>query len=194
MPRDYTIHLIIDDLSSHTRQAVVGHFGEEAGGWLWNQFTVHYTPKQGRWLNQAGIATSMFSRQCLGKRRIGDRDPLRKETRAWNRRMNHDRVMIQWRFTRKLTRHKFGCAITRSRLVMKFVVMKYTSSCLHLSGRGRSWNGRHSFVRVNTFQALRVDRGGYVVVFVSTLYRLVSVAGGGNQAGIELRIRPARNC
>jgi len=61
-----TIHLVLDNLSSHTRQAVVGRFGEKAGGWLWNRFTVHYTPKHGSWLNQAEIAISLFSRQCLG--------------------------------------------------------------------------------------------------------------------------------
>ena len=110
-----TIHLVMDNLSSHTRKAVVGRFGEKEGGWLWNRFTVHYTPKHGSWLNQAEIAISMFSRQCLGKRRIGDRTTLRKETRAWNRRMNHGRVTIQWKFTRKQARRKFGYAITRSR-------------------------------------------------------------------------------
>jgi hypothetical protein len=29
---------------------------------------VHYTPKHGSWLNQAEIAISLFSRQCLGQR------------------------------------------------------------------------------------------------------------------------------
>jgi transposase len=114
-PAADTIHLVMDNLSSHTRQAVVGRFGEKAGGWLWNRFTMHYTPKHGSWLNQAEIAISMFSRQCLGKRRIGDRASLRKETRAWNRRMNRGRVTIQWKFTRKQARRKFGYAITRSR-------------------------------------------------------------------------------
>ncbi len=83
--------------------------------WLWNRFTVHYTPKHGSWLNQAEIAISLFSRQCLGKRRIGDRASLRKETRAWNRRMNRDRVTIQWSFTRKQARKKLGYKNTRSR-------------------------------------------------------------------------------
>jgi hypothetical protein len=40
---------------------------------------------------------------------------LRKETRAWNRRMNRDRVTIQWSFTRTQARKKFGYKITRSR-------------------------------------------------------------------------------
>jgi transposase len=103
-PEADTIHLVMDNLSSHTRKAVVERFGAEAGDWLWNRFTVHYTPKHGSWLNQAEIAISLFSRQCLGQRRIGDRASLRKQTRAWNRRVNRDRVMIQWSFTRKQAR------------------------------------------------------------------------------------------
>jgi transposase len=76
----------MDNLSSHTRKAVVGRLGAEAGDWLCNRFTVHYTPKHGSWLNQAEIEISMFSRQCLGQRRVVDRASLRKETRAWGRR------------------------------------------------------------------------------------------------------------
>ena len=43
-PKADTIHLVMDNLSSHTRKAVVQRFGAEAGDWLWNRFTVHYTP------------------------------------------------------------------------------------------------------------------------------------------------------
>jgi transposase len=114
-PKARTIHLVMDNLNSHTRKALVGRFGEKAGGRLWDRFTVHYTPKHGSWLNQAEIAISLFSRQCLGQRRIADREALRKEARAWNRRANRDRVPIQWAFTRKKARHKFGYKITRSR-------------------------------------------------------------------------------
>jgi transposase len=114
-PEADTIHLVMDNLSSHTRKAAVQRFGAEAGDWLWNRFTVHYTPKYGSWLNQAEIEIGLLSRQCLGRRRIGDRASLRKETRAWNRRMNRDRVLIQWSFTRTQARKKFGYKITRSR-------------------------------------------------------------------------------
>jgi len=114
-PEADTIHLGLDNLSSHTRKAVVGRFGEKAGTWLWDRFTVHYTPKHGSWLNQAEIAISLFSRQCLGRRRIGDRATLRKETRAWSRRMNRHSVPIQWAFTRKKARVTFDYTITRSR-------------------------------------------------------------------------------
>ena len=114
-PEADTIHLVMDNLNSHTRKAAVERFGENAGRWLWNRFTVHYTPKHGSWLNQAEIAISLFSRQCLGQRRIGDRASLRKEARAWSRPMNHDRVTIEWKFTRQKARQKFGYKITRSR-------------------------------------------------------------------------------
>ena len=114
-PEADTIHLVMDNLSSHTRKAVVDRFGIEAGDWLWNRFAVHYTPKHGSWLNQAEIAIGLFSRQCLSQRRIGDRASLGRESRAWNRRVNRDRVMIQWSFTRKKARQKFGYTITRSR-------------------------------------------------------------------------------
>jgi DDE superfamily endonuclease len=107
-PAADTTHLVMDNLSSHTRKAVVERYGETAGGWLWNRFTVHYTPTHGSWLNQAEIEISMFSRQCLGRRRIPSLGQLRRETRAWNRRMNRDRVTIDWRFTRKKARLKFG--------------------------------------------------------------------------------------
>jgi hypothetical protein len=43
---------------------------------------VHYTPKHGSWLDQAEIEISLFSRQCLGQRRIPSlrdlREPLRR--------------------------------------------------------------------------------------------------------------------
>ena len=103
-----TIHLVMDNLSSHTRKALVERFGEKAGDWLWDRFTVHYTPTHGSWLNQAEIEISLFSRQCLGRRRIPSLGHLRREARAWNRRMNRGRVIINWCFTRRKARQKFG--------------------------------------------------------------------------------------
>src|SRR5215469_12549687 len=91
-----TIHLVMDNLSSHSRKAVVGRYGDKAGGWLWDRFTVHYTPTHGSWLNQAEIEISLFSRQCLGRRRLPSLGELRREARAWNRRMNGHRVKIDW--------------------------------------------------------------------------------------------------
>jgi len=116
-PEADTIHRVMDNLSSHRRQAIVKRFGEKIGGWLWDRFTVHYTPKHGSWLDQAEIEISLFSRQCLGQRRIPSLRDLRREAKAWNRKMNRDRVTIDWGSTRTKARQKFSYkrhTITRS--------------------------------------------------------------------------------
>ena len=107
-PKAQTIHLVMDNLSSHHRKSLTELYGTEMASEVWNCFTVHYTLKHGSWLNQAEIEIGMFVRQCLGKRRIPDLKTLRREVRAWNRRMNRDRVKINWTFDRKAARQKFG--------------------------------------------------------------------------------------
>ena len=42
----------------------------------------HFTPKHGSWLNMAEPELSVLSKQYLD-RRLGDRDVLAKEIRAW---------------------------------------------------------------------------------------------------------------
>jgi hypothetical protein len=122
----------MDKLSTHTHKALVERFGNSAGTWLWNRFTVHSTPKHGSWLNQAEMEVSMFSdeeqkrnnrtkarvrvfsRQCLGKRRIGDIAALPKQAQAWSRRVNKDKTTIQWKFTRRQARKTLHYTIKRS--------------------------------------------------------------------------------
>lgn len=107
-PHARTIHLVVDNLNIHRRKSLTDYYGETAGNWIWNRLTVHYTPTHGSWLNQAEIEIGLFARQCLGKRRIPDLETLQRESLAWNRRMNHDRTTIHWRFDRKKARRKFG--------------------------------------------------------------------------------------
>jgi len=107
-PQASTIHLVMDNLNIHRRKSLTDLLGAEIGGEVWGRFSVHYTPRHGSWLNQAEIEIGLFARQCLGKRRIPDLDKLTRETRAWNHRMNRNRVKINWKFTRKAARRKFG--------------------------------------------------------------------------------------
>jgi hypothetical protein len=107
-PEAQTIHLVMDNLNIHGRKSLSDVFGAEMATEVWDRFTVHYTPKHGSWLNQAEIEIGTFCRQCLGTRRIPNLKTLRRETRAWNRRMNRDGVKINWKFDRKTARHKFG--------------------------------------------------------------------------------------
>ena len=106
-PAAKTIHLVVDNLNIHCRKSLTDRYGEESGGEIWDRFTVHYTPAHGSWLNQAEIEISIFSRQCLGKRRIPDLQALRREARAWNHRRNRAHVPINWKFDRKTARRKF---------------------------------------------------------------------------------------
>jgi hypothetical protein len=110
-----TIHLVLDNLNTHGRKALVKRYGEKLGGLLWDHFTVHYTPKHGSWLNQAAIEVSLLSRQCLGQRRIPDLTTLGSEVRAWKRRVNRDHTTIEWNFTRKQARRKLHYSTTRTR-------------------------------------------------------------------------------
>jgi hypothetical protein len=107
-PAAKTIHLVMDNLNIHHRKSLTDVFGPEMAAEVWDRFTVHYTPTHGSWLNQAEIEIGIFSRQCLGNRRIPNLKTLRREAKAWNQRMNRDRVKIAWKFDRKTARRKFG--------------------------------------------------------------------------------------
>jgi hypothetical protein len=106
-PEAKTIHLVMDNLNIHRQKALSDVFGAEMAAQVWDRFTVHYTPTHGSWLNQAEIEIGLFSRQCLGKRRIPSLKILKAEAKAWNRRMNRERVKINWKFDRRAARRKF---------------------------------------------------------------------------------------
>jgi len=102
------IHLVMDNLNIHCRKSLTDHLGAKQGRYLWSRLKVHYTPKHGSWLNQAEIELSLVSRQCLGTRRIPKLQVLQSEIHAWNNHANRARTRIQWKFTRKAARAKFG--------------------------------------------------------------------------------------
>jgi DDE superfamily endonuclease len=106
-PEAETIHLVLDNLNIPGRKSLTDRYREERGGGIWDRFTIHYTPVHGSWLNQAEIEIGLFSRQCLGRRRIPDLKTLRQEARAWNRRINRARTQINWQFDRQAARRKF---------------------------------------------------------------------------------------
>jgi DDE superfamily endonuclease len=107
-PAAKTIHLIMDNLNIHSQKSLADVFGAEMAAEVWNRFKVHHTPTHGSWLNQAEIEIGIFSRQCLGKRRIPDLKTLQREAKAWNRRMNRHLIKIAWQFDRKTARRKFS--------------------------------------------------------------------------------------
>lgn len=102
-----TIHLVMDQLNTHSKGTLVKNLGPKRGAQLWDRFTVHFTPKHGSWLNIAETEISLLSRQCL-RDRIPSLAVLARETDAWNQYANSRRLRIKWGFTRRLARKKFG--------------------------------------------------------------------------------------
>ena len=113
-----TIHLVMDNLSTHTEASLQRALGQREGSRLGARFTPHYTPKHGSWLNQAEIAISIFSRQCLGKRRIASLSDLKRETLAWCRRTDRNRLCIHWKFTVRKARAKFKYTRCRGKIIL----------------------------------------------------------------------------
>jgi transposase len=101
------IHLVLDNLSSHSENACIETFGKQHGRSLWRRFKVHFTPKHGSWLNAAEMEASLLSRQCIGKRRIPDLRTLVREVRAWRRVTTREGMPIRWRFRVKDARRTF---------------------------------------------------------------------------------------
>ncbi|HTR78683.1 MAG TPA: transposase [Gemmatimonadaceae bacterium] len=107
-PEARTIHVVWDNLNIHCEKSLGDAFGAEEGRALWNRLTVHPTPKQGSWLNQADIELSLVSRACLGTRRLSNLYLLQREVRLWTTRATRRRTHINWRFSRRDAQRKFG--------------------------------------------------------------------------------------
>lgn len=101
------IHLVMDNLRTHSLKSVTDFYGIKKGTEIWDKFEIHFTPKHASWLDQAEIEIGIYSRQCLGKERIGNIDELRKKTNLWNKQVNKKKLKINWKFTTKEAREKF---------------------------------------------------------------------------------------
>src|SRR5438874_4470847 len=69
-PQAKRIHLVQDNLNTHSLKSAVAVLGALEGRRLWRRFEVHYTPKHASWLNAAEIEASLVSRECLGRDRL----------------------------------------------------------------------------------------------------------------------------
>jgi len=81
-PEATKIHLVMHNLNIHCEQSLTDAFGSEMGSQVWGRFAIHHSPKRSSWLNQAEIQIGIYSKQCLGKRRIPDLPTLSNESTA----------------------------------------------------------------------------------------------------------------
>ena len=117
-PQAKRIHLIQDNLNTHSMQSAIAVLGPLQGRRLWRRFEAHYTPKHASWLNAAEIEASLVSRECLGRDRIGFLVDLIARVSAWRRAAEADGRTIDWTFRVDDARRKFrydGLITARSR-------------------------------------------------------------------------------
>lgn len=101
------IHLVIDNLSTHTKGALYEVFPAPKARRLAKRFQFHHTPIKASWLNMAEIELSALSRRCL-KQRTASIALLKQEVRAFERQRNKDKIKITWRFTSEKAREKMN--------------------------------------------------------------------------------------
>lgn len=94
------LRVVLDNLNTHSRRSFYETFGRDEAERILNRIEFHYTPKHASWLNVAEIEISAMNVECTG-RRIGDRETLARELKAWARRRNGEKREIDWRFTKR---------------------------------------------------------------------------------------------
>jgi hypothetical protein len=99
------IRLVTDNRNPPTAAALYETFPPAEARRIARKLAFHSTPKHGSWLNQAEIARSVLSGQCLD-RRMGDRATLEREVAAWAAARNLARATVEWRFTSAAARTK----------------------------------------------------------------------------------------
>ena len=92
------IVLVLDNLNTHHPASLYEAFEPAEARRIAERLEIHYTPKQGSWLNMAAIEIGALARQCLD-RRIPDQGVLRREAAAWQQQRNRDTIRVGWRFT-----------------------------------------------------------------------------------------------
>lgn len=97
-PQAKTIRLVCDNLNTHSIASLYATFPPEEAHRLAQKLEIHYTPRNGSWLNVAEIELSVLSQQCLD-RRIADAETLEQELAAWNRQRNAQASTVRWQFT-----------------------------------------------------------------------------------------------
>jgi hypothetical protein len=97
--------LVMDKLNAHTLSSWYGAFPVEEAFAIAQRREIHYTPKQGSWLNIAEIELSAMTSQCLN-RRIDTLENLQSELWAWQQDRNRNQKTVEWQFTTQDARIK----------------------------------------------------------------------------------------
>jgi transposase len=97
-PKATKVTVVLDNLNTHTKQAIIDFYGEEEGTKIADKLEFVHTPIHGSWLNMAEIELSVLSSQSLN-RRIPEKKILNREIRCWNKIRNKISEPINWKFS-----------------------------------------------------------------------------------------------
>lgn len=106
-PNAQCIELVLDNLNTHTYQALVETFGILEANRIMRRVCFHYTPVHASWLNMAEIEIGVLARQCL-RRHISSQHMLQVELAAWQQFRNSQSAKIHWSFSLKDARRIFA--------------------------------------------------------------------------------------
>jgi len=101
------ITVVQDNLSTPSPASFYKVFKPAEAFALAQKFEMHYTPKKASWLNMVEIELKALSKQCLD-RRIGERQTLQREVKAWTEARNLKEITVKWQFTNDKAREKFS--------------------------------------------------------------------------------------
>src|ERR1017187_5842803 len=108
-PNAELIRVVMDNLSTHNPGALYETFPAPEAHRILHRLEFHYTPKHASWLDMVEIEIGVLRGQCLD-RRIGERETLVAQIKAWERNRNASGARINWRFTTQKARTKLAQA------------------------------------------------------------------------------------
>ena len=91
--------LVMDNLNTHVISSFYETFPAEEAFRLAQRLEIHYTPKNGSWLDIAEVELSALATECLGDRRIPSIEALNKELAAWEATRNVNQKGVDWHFS-----------------------------------------------------------------------------------------------
>lgn len=104
-PNAHKIKLLCDNLNTHNIASLYEAFPAPEARRLARRLEIHYTPRNGSWLNVAEIELSVLSRQCLDRRMVS-LEALTRELQAWQKARNQLASKVIWKFSAENARVK----------------------------------------------------------------------------------------
>ena len=100
------VRLVCDQLNTHGAASFYEAFEPAEARRLAEKVEFVHTPVHGSWLNVVECEFSALVRQCLGHRRLGSIEALRREAEAWVSARNAAGATVEWQFTTEDARVK----------------------------------------------------------------------------------------